>query len=351
MHAPRRSWIGPALLALAVALGIADLVLAWGRETHGWDAPVLTAPVRQVFIYAILALGLNVVTGFTGMLHLGMAAFMAIGAYAFAILTCDIYPFQIGFWWALIATVGIGMFAGLLLGAPTMALRGDYLAIVTLGFGEIVQDVLKNLDPITQGTQGINPLPPPSVPGYRFQGDSPIPWYFLYLGLVVIVVLACRNLEQSRVGRAWLAIRGDELAARCMGIPAVRMKMLAFAIGAGIAALSGALFASIGTSTADPSTYDFTVSVLALCIVIVGGMGSLNGVLIGALAMIGFSSILLPAGAAWLQRHDYVTQSNVFGNPNNWKFLIFGLVLVVMMRVRPDGILPRRIGHRRKVAA
>ena len=123
----------------------------------------LVDPLRQVLVFAILALGLNVVTGFTGLLHLGMAAFMAIGAYAFAILTCDIYPFQVGFWAALVLTAGIGALAGFVLGAPTMALRGDYLAIVTLGFGEIVQDVLKNLDAITKGTQGINQPPSPAI--------------------------------------------------------------------------------------------------------------------------------------------------------------------------------------------
>ena len=327
----------------------------------------LVDPLRQVLVFAILALGLNVVTGFTGLLHLGMAAFMAIGAYAFAILTCDIYPFQVGFWAALVLTAGIGALAGFVLGAPTMALRGDYLAIVTLGFGEIVQDVLKNLDAITKGTQGINPLPGPSVPWvvtpdaaagasaeagraslglYAFGSENEYPWYWLYLGLLVAAVVACRHLERSRTGRAWIAIREDELAARCMGIAPVASKMTAFATGAAMAAVAGALWASMFTSTGEPGNYDFQVSILALCIVIVGGMGSVSGVLLGALAMIGFANIALPKAAEWMQRQGLVTQESVFGNPNNWKYLVFGVVLVAMMRLRPDGILPARAGRR-----
>lgn len=330
-----------ALLLLALCVPVADHFLDLG----------LSSPLRQCLVYAILALGLNVVTGFTGMLHLGMAAFMAIGAYAYAILTCDIYPFQLSFWTAIVATTGIGVVAGVLLGAPTMALRGDYLAIVTLGFGEIVQDVLKNLDSITQGTQGINPLPPPSIGSYEFNSENAYPWFYLYLAFLVIVVIACRNLERSRTGRAWLAIRGDELAARCMGIPSVRMKMLAFATGAAIAAFAGALWASLYTSTGEPANYDFQVSVLALCIVIVGGMGSINGVLVGALVMIGFANLLLPRTTGWMQEQGWVTQASVFGNPNNWKYLVFGVVLVLMMRFRPSGLLPRRVGRHAEVVA
>ena len=168
-------WRSPALwlLAAAVAVGLLDDPLNLG----------LMDPMRGVMVFALLGLGLNIVTGFTGLLHLGMAAFMAIGAYAFAISSCDIYPFQLGFWSALAVTAAIGAIAGFLLGAPTLGLRGDYLAIVTLGFGEIVQDVLKNLDAITKGTQGINPLPPPSLPwwgengfGWQEFGSGERPW-------------------------------------------------------------------------------------------------------------------------------------------------------------------------------
>ncbi|MBM4007387.1 MAG: branched-chain amino acid ABC transporter permease [Planctomycetes bacterium] len=334
MAAPRRflqpGWI---MLAGAVLLGLLDRPLGLN----------LLDPMRGVLVFALLGLGLNVVTGFTGLLHLGMAAFMAIGAYAFAISTCDIYPFQIGFWPALGVTAVAGALAGFLLGAPTLGLRGDYLAIVTLGFGEIVQDVMKNLDAITKGTQGINPLPAPSLPVVGEFGTDERPWYWLFLALLVLAVKLCRNLERSRTGRAWLAVREDQLAASCMGITPIPVKMYAFATGAALAALAGGLWASLYQSTGEPGNYDFQISILALCIVIVGGMGSIDGVLVGALTMIGVANIALPKLASWLQAQGIVNPSNVLGSPNNWKYLVFGVVLMVMMRVRPDGLLPARL--------
>jgi branched-chain amino acid transport system permease protein len=326
-------WI---MLGGAVLLGLLDRPLGLN----------LLDPMRGVLVFALLGLGLNVVTGFTGLLHLGMAAFMAIGAYAFAISTCDIYPFQLGFWPALGVTAVAGALAGFLLGAPTLGLRGDYLAIVTLGFGEIVQDVMKNLDAITKGTQGINPLPAPSLPLVGELGTDERPWYWLFLGLLVLAVKLCRNLERSRTGRAWLAVREDQLAASCMGIAPIPVKMYAFATGAALAALAGGLWASLYQSTGEPGNYDFQVSILALCIVIVGGMGSIDGVLIGALAMIGVANIALPKLASWMQAQGIVNPSNVLGSPNNWKYLVFGVVLMVMMRVRPDGLLPARLERR-----
>ena len=324
------------MLALALVLGLLDAPLKLG----------LVDPMRGVMVFALLGLGLNVVTGFTGLLHLGMAAFMALGAYAFAISTCDIYPFQLGFWPALLVTAVVGALAGFLLGAPTLGLRGDYLAIVTLGFGEIVQDTMKNLDAITKGTQGINPLPPPSLPWFGEFGQDERPWYWLFLALTALAVVACRNLERSRTGRAWLAVREDELAASCMGITPIPTKMYAFATGATLAAVAGGLWASLYASTGEPGNYDFQVSILALCIVIVGGMGSIDGVLVGAVAMIGVANIALPKLASWMQQHGLVSASNVLGSPNNWKYMVFGVVLVVMMRVRPDGLLPARLERR-----
>jgi branched-chain amino acid transport system permease protein len=334
MVSPRRflqpGWI---MLGGAVLLGLLDRPLGLN----------LLDPMRGVLVFALLGLGLNVVTGFTGLLHLGMAAFMAIGAYAFAISTCDIYPFQLGFWPALGVTAIAGALAGFLLGAPTLGLRGDYLAIVTLGFGEIVQDVMKNLDAITKGTQGINPLPAPSLPVVGEFGTDERPWYWLFLALLVLAVKLCRNLERSRTGRAWLAVREDQLAASCMGIAPIPVKMYAFATGAALAALAGGLWASLYQSTGEPGNYDFQISILALCIVIVGGMGSIDGVLVGALAMIGVANIALPKLASWMQAQGIVNPSNVLGSPNNWKYLVFGVVLMVMMRVRPDGLLPARL--------
>lgn len=322
------------LLAAACLLPALDTVLP--REFRFAEL------MRPIFIFAVLGLGLNIVTGFTGLLNLGVAAFMAIGAFAYAILTCDIYPFQLGFWIALPLTLAVGATAGVVLGLPTIRLRGDYLAIVTLGFGEMVQDSLKNLESITKGVQGINPLPPPSILSYTLGPERPLAWYYLLLGLLAVVVLACRNLELSRVGRAWISMREDELAATCMGIPPVKVKLLAFAMGASLCSLSGALWAAYLGSSGEPGNYDFMVSILALCIVIVGGMGNISGVLLGALVMVGFNSILLVKLTDFLQDRGLISGTNVISVPSNWKYMIFGLALVLMMRFKPEGLLPSR---------
>ena len=302
----------------------------------------LSGPMRTVVVYAILALGLNIVVGWTGLLNLGIAAFMAIGAYAFGILTSEIYPFQVGFWWGLLLAGAIGAFAGWLLGAPTLRLRGDYLAIVTLGFGEIVQDGLKNLPAITKGTEGINPLPAPALGIVAVGGETPARWFFIYLAVLTVVVFLCRNLEFSRLGRQWFAVREDELAARCMAIEPDKAKLKAFAAGAALAALAGALFASHLSSTGEPSNYDFQISILALCIVIVGGIASITGVLVGAIVMVGLSNVVLPAVTQAMQRAGLSSTGNVLASPDNYKYLIFGLALVLMMRYRPDGIIHSR---------
>lgn len=302
----------------------------------------LSGPMRFVVVYAVMAIGLNIVVGWTGLLHLGIAAFAALGAYAYGILTCSIYPFQVGFWWGLGLSAAVGAIAGFLLGAPTLRLRGDYLAIVTLGFGEIVQDGLKNLESITKGTQGINPLPPPSLPGFGLSSESTIPWFYLYLAVLVAVVFLARNLEFSRLGRQLFAVREDELAARCMAIEPDKAKLKAFAMGAALAAVSGALGASVLSSTGEPANYDFQISILALCIVIVGGIGSITGVLIGAIVMVGLNNVLLPIVTQALQRSGIGSTENVLSLPDNYKYIIFGLALVLMMRFRPDGIVHSR---------
>jgi branched-chain amino acid transport system permease protein len=319
-------------LAFFLILPLIDLALPEALQVAGL--------LRQIFIFAIVALGLNIVTGYTGLLHLGVAGFMAVGAYSYSILTCDIFPFQVGFWFGLGATAIIGTIPGLLLGLPALRLRGDYLAIVTLGFGEIIQDVLKNLEVITRGTQGINPLPAPNLFGYSFTGDSYLPWYYLLLFLVSLLAWLSSNLEHSRLGRRWEAVREDELAAACMGVDTANTKLLAFVIAAAFCSLGGALFASSLGSSGEPSNYDFQISIIALCSVIVGGMGSIRGVLVGSLVMVGFNSIVLQKLSAWLASSGLITSTNVFLTPNNWKYLFFGLVLIVMMRLRPNGLLP-----------
>lgn len=298
--------------------------------------------MRPIFIFAILGLGLNIVTGYTGLLNLGLAAFMAIGAYSYAILTCDIYPFQLDFWSASLLTVVVGATAGVILGLPTIRLRGDYLAIVTLGFGEIVQDTLKNLDTITQGTQGINPLPAPTLPGVSFSTHNYMPWYYLLLAILCVVVVLSRNLEHSRVGRWWISIREDEIAATCMGINPVKAKLLAFCVGAALASLSGALWASYLGSTGEPGNYDFQISIIALCIVIIGGMGNISGVVLGAVVMVGFNSIILEKTTTHLAQKGLVNTQNVLTVPSNWKYMVFGLALVLTMRFKPEGLFPSR---------
>lgn len=322
-------WI---ILALACMLPAVDLVLPREYEVANL--------VRPIFIYAILGLGLNIVTGYTGLLNLGVAAFMAIGAYTYAILTCEIFPFGLGFWPALVCTVISGALAGLFLGLPTIRLRGDYLAIVTLGFGEIIQDSLRNLETITKGTQGINPLPPPSLFRYEFGSDQTLPWYYLFLAMLAVVVLFCRNLETSRVGRTWISVREDELAASCMGINAVGAKLTAFAMGAALCGMAGALWASYLGTSSEPGNYDFQISVIALCIVIVGGMGSISGVLLGSFVMIGFNSILLVKVTGFLSDRGWISGDNPYLTPGNYKYMAFGLALVLMMRFKPEGLLP-----------
>jgi len=309
--------------------------------------------LTYIFIYAILALGLNVVVGYTGLLHLGIAAFFGIGAYITGILTVPAYPFQFGFVPALVlSTAGAALF-GVLLGAPTLRLRGDYLAIVTLGFGEVTRFTLRNLEEITAGTRGLNPVPPPALPTMfetplRLLGITP-DWsldyrmfYYLSLGLLLVVVVLLANLERSRLGRAWVAIREDELAATCMGINAARVKLSAFALGCGLAGMAGCLYATTLTSTAGPDAFDFNRSIIMLCCVILGGLGSLRGTLLGVFLLIGFDNVVAPILDGYVQRADI----NPGGDPlltfSNWKLAIFGLALILMMRFRPEGLLPSR---------
>lgn len=318
-------------LALSV-IPIFDLTL----NTHISDT------LRPILILSVLGLGLNIVVGFTGLLNLGVAAFMAIGAFTYSILTCDIYPFQFPFLAALIFTMTVSTISGIILGLPTIRLKGDYLAIVTLGFGEIVQDSLRNLEVITKGTQGINPIPSPSILGISLTPESSIGWYYFFFIILLLSVVLTRSLERSRIGRSLIAIREDELAARCMGVKATNLKLISFACGACLSGLAGALWALQLGSSGEPGNYDFQVSILALCIVIVGGLGSIRGVLLGALVMVGFNSIILTGISQYLSSIGFESTDNVLLSPNNWKYAVFGLALILMMRYRPEGILPSK---------
>jgi len=292
-----------------------------------------------VLIFALIGLGLTVATGFTGLLHLGVAAFVALGAYTFAICTCSIYPFQLPWIIAVFLAGLVGGICGFILGIPTLRLRGDYLAIVTLGFGEITQDVLRNVESITKGTQGINPLPGPDLGTVQVSSLTPFWWYYLILTLVALVAIALKRLLVSPVGRSWLAVKSDELAASCMGVHVVRVKLATFSLSAAVCAVGGALMASFLGSSGEPSNYDFQVSIMALSMIIVGGLGSIAGAILGSIVMVGLNSIVLAkladASAALVGPNP-----NVLLNPGNWKYMIFGLALVLMMRFKSEGFLP-----------
>jgi len=340
MKSPRWvRWIGPEVLVLAaLALyPLADNLLGIDGRLSGYLGKPLGSELANMFIFAVLALGLNVVVGYTGLLNLGIAAFFGIGAYTAAILTIAGNPFQIGFVPSLIAATLVAGLAGLMLGAPTLRLRGDYLAIVTLGFGEVVRFSIRNLESITGGTATLGPIPPPVADwGLGYKG-----FYLLCLGILIAVVVLLRNLENSRLGRAWMAIREDELAATCMGVNAARAKMTAFAVAAALAGMAGCLYATKLSNTADPDgAYGFSRSIIVLCCIILGGLGSIRGALLGVFLLIGFENILSPFLDSKLQEYNFNPNNNRLLTFSNWKFMIFGLALILMMRFRPEGLLP-----------
>ncbi len=347
---PRRAGMELFYLALLV---VYPLLVYPEKALFAWTEISVGMQLTYIFIYAILALGLNVVVGYTGLLHLGIAAFFGIGAYITGILAVPAYPFQFGFLATLVLSTAGAALAGIVLGAPTLRLRGDYVAIVTLGFGEVTRFTLRNLEDITAGTRGLNPVPPPHLPNFL---HAPLAWlgivpdwsldyrlfYYLALGLLVLVIVLLRNLERSRLGRAWVAIREDELAATCSGIRAARVKLSAFALGCGLAGMAGCLYATALTSTAGPDAFDFNRSMIMLCCVILGGLGSLRGTLLGVFLLIGFDNVLAPALDGLIQNANINPTVSPLLSFTNWKLMIFGLALVLMMRFRPEGLLPSR---------
>jgi branched-chain amino acid transport system permease protein len=307
----------------------------------------LGSQMTFLFIFGVLALGLNVVVGYTGQLHLGIAAFFGVGAYVTAILTVPSYPFQLGFLTTLVLAVAATGILGAVLGAPTLRLRGDYLALVTLGFGEVVRFGLRNLEEITGGTRGLNPVPAPTVPAWLARLGVAGDWdrdyrlfYYLALGVVLAVLGLLHVLEHSRLGRTWKAVREDELAASCMGINTARVKLSAFALGAALAGLAGCLYATKLTSTAGPDAFDFSRSTIMLCCLILGGLGNPRGALLGVLLLLGFDNVLAPILDGWIQKSGVNTSGNLFLSFSNWRLMLFGLALILMMRFRPQGLLP-----------
>jgi branched-chain amino acid transport system permease protein len=284
--------------------------------------------------FVLLALGLNIVIGFAGLLDLGYAAFFAIGSYTFAMLASPQFGIHIPFWVMLFVASGVAALFGILLGAPTLRLRGDYLAIVTLGFGEIVPQTFLNLSQWTGGPNGIGSLDQPSIFGYRF-GFQALPYYYLILALIAVAVLAANNLRASRLGRAWMAIREDELAAAHAGINTTTTKLAAFAIGASFSGLAGCAYAS-KLQLVSPDQFGFNVSVAVLSMLVLGGMGNIPGVIVGSLVISSLDRFILPQLTNFM--HNFGVQIDL----TNSRFLIYGIILVMTMLFRPEGLIPSR---------
>ncbi|GED69372.1 branched-chain amino acid ABC transporter permease [Brevibacillus reuszeri] len=265
--------------------------------------------------YIVLAQGLNVVVGFAGLLDLGYAAFFAVGAYTTGILMT---VYQWSFWTTLPVSMAIAAVVGVIIGAPTLRLRSDYLAIVTLGFGEIIRILAINLD-ITGSASGIYGIPRPSIGSYVLAGQ--MDFYYLILIIAILAVLAVKRLGSSRIGRAWMYIREDEDAAEAMGINRIKMKLLAYSIGAVIGSLGGSVFA-VKMSAIAPLSFSFTQSIMILLAVVLGGLGSIPGVVLGAVLVIALPELLRSV--------------------EDWRYLIFGVALVAMMLFRPQGLWPAR---------
>ncbi|HEX3463025.1 MAG TPA: hypothetical protein VHS78_03090 [Candidatus Elarobacter sp.] len=284
--------------------------------------------------FVLLALGLNIVVGFAGLLDLGYAAFFAIGSYAFAMLASPQFGVHVPFWVLIFVASAIAAVFGILLGAPTLRLRGDYLAIVTLGFGEIVPQTFLNLTQWTGGPNGIGSLDQPVFFGLRF-GFDPLPYYLLILALIALAVWVANNLRHSRLGRAWMAIREDELAAAHMGINTTTTKLAAFAMGASFSGLAGCAYAS-KLQLVSPDQFGFNVSVFILAMLVLGGMGNIPGVIVGSLILSALERFILPQGT------NFLHGIGVHVDLTNSRFLIYGAILVLMMLFRPEGLIPSR---------
>ncbi|MDQ3646541.1 MAG: hypothetical protein M3345_06345 [Actinomycetota bacterium] len=281
----------------------------------------LSEVIGIVGMYVLLGLGLNIVVGYAGLLDLGYVAFFAIGAYATAILTSPVAftDGPVGFWIAVPIVVVIAVVCGIIIGAPVLRLRGDYLAIVTLGFGEIVRVVIQSnaLKSWTGGPQGILQIPSPSIGGFDF--NDPKSLYYLILVCVIAAVFISYRLQESRIGRAWVAMREDEQVAEAMGISIIKTKLLAFAMGAGVGSFAGMFFA-VKIGSVFPASMNLLVSIQVLAVIVLGGMGSIPGVIVGAFVLVGLPELL----------REFV----------EYRLHIYGAILVAIMLLRPEGLIP-----------
>ncbi len=344
MKRGKRIWAGVALVAVALLL----LPFALSHAGTAW-----VRIANLALLYVLLALGLNIVVGFAGLLDLGYIAFYAVGAYVYALLASPQFGLHLPFWVILPIGAAVAALFGVMLGAPTLKLRGDYLAIVTLGFGEIVRIFLNNLSQpvnITRGPQGLAGIDPVRVGGVDFSRSDgvfgvmvsgPMKYYYLLLALMLGIILVNVRLQDSRIGRAWEAIREDEVAARAMGIDTTALKLLAFAMGASFGGVAGGMFAAI-QGFISPESFVLVESVMVVSMVVLGGMGNIAGVILGAVLLSFVPEILRwtvePAQRALFGR--------MFIEPEVIRMLIFGLALVLVMLFRPAGLLPSAVRKR-----
>jgi branched-chain amino acid transport system permease protein len=318
--------------------------------------------VSDGMIYVLLALGLNIVVGYAGLLDLGYAAFFAIGAYAMGLLNSPVlgsplYGHVWSFWLCIWIAAAVSALLGTLIGAPTLRVRGDYLAIITLGFGEIIPVAIRNLGDVTieiggwrpierlnltGGENGVNPVGRPYLPGVPFETD-PMPWYYLILVIGALSLWAMSRLVDSRLGRAWMAIREDETAADCTGVNPITTKLLAFALGASFSGFAGSVYAA-KLQAITPGAFEFQVSIMLLCMVVLGGAGTLRGAILGAMLITIFDRVILAETTfftRWLGRNlgvPFLATADL----TLWRWFFFGLGLVLVMLLRPQGLAGRR---------
>lgn len=343
-------------ITLLLALPAIDRVLKLG----------VLNDLNDVLVLVILALGLNIVVGYAGLLNFGYAAFFAIGAYTTGILTWPAHGLEWNFWIVIWAAVIVAAVMGIVIGTPTLRVRGDYLAIVTLAFGEIVPTVIRNLGGIsisigpwplfenanlTNGVQGLNPVGRPWIGGFEF-GFDPAPWYYLILMIAALVIFTNVRLQDSRLGRAWMALREDETAADCVGVDPVRTKLMAFALGASFSGFAGAFYAA-KLQAIFPELFRFNLSIMILCMVILGGMGSIRGVVIGGLLIQLFDRVVLTQSTVLAQNLGRTLNIELLTTVDLslWRWFFFGLTMVVVMVIRPEGLFPSVAGRRQLHAA
>jgi branched-chain amino acid transport system permease protein len=346
---------------IAMAALVFLIVLPFGFTAGG----AFVDNATRALAYAVMALGLNIVVGFAGLLDLGYVAFYALGAFTIGWLGSGFYAFvnhqkgihvgvtgitnklpgiHFNFLLILVAAVIVCAIFGVLIGLPTLRLRGDYIAIVTLAFGEIIGRVAVNGDSLkigkyalTAGRQGITPIDSPDLPGLSAFGPLDLrPWYWTALGMALLSLLVNFRLRDSRLGRAWIAVREDEVAAASMGVPLVRTKLLAYATGAGFGGMAGAFFAAY-FNTVNADQFEFSFSIFILAMIILGGLGSIWGVVVGAIVLSFINTYFIP--------NTFKSLPHKFGlnfDLTDLSFGIFGFLLVIMMVLRPEGLVPER---------